>query len=173
MFNVSSDERGSALWLLVFVVVIIWGMYSLSQRTNLFSLEKDSGVNETTSSAIETVDVKNENSTTKSFVSVNGYDTSRGKAVISEDEFGYFTISIAVVMPSEFPGTYYEAKLTGANTTPDVNLGKMSKVGGSFTAQYVSAQPIGNYHQVIISVDGEAATVEGKTLPHGVMVLDL
>ncbi len=174
MLNIHSSQRGLIVfWMLAIIILAVWGLYSFSQKVSLFGVGEDNSTNDTTYSTTEAVDEKNENSTTRSFTTVNGYDTSRGKAVITEDKFGYFTISIAATMPSEFPGTYYEAKIIGAGMTTDVNLGKMSKMGGSFTAQYVSARVIDDYYQVVISVDGEAATVEGKTLPHDVMTLDL
>lgn len=176
MLSTNSDERGSIFWMLVFVIVVVGGLYAISQRTNLFGVSNVETSNET-SSALEEVGTEDnsEGSATRSFTAVNEYDTSRGKIVISNDKFRNSTITISAVMPSEFPGTYYKAEIVGTDVVSDISLGKLSKTdgSGSFTVERKLNRPIGDYSQIIISVDGEAATVEGKTLPHNVMVLDL
>jgi len=174
MLSINSHERGSVFWILVFVVVVVWGLYAISQRTNLFGAGSIDESNET-SLALESAAEIGDNSITKLFTTMNGYDTSRGKVVITNDKFRNSTIVISAVMPSELSGTYYRAKITGTDITSDISLGKLSKSNGfgSYTVGHELTKSISEYSQIIISLDGAAETVEGKTLPHNVMVLDL
>jgi len=166
MFKIHNQQRGATLfWLIVIVAVIVWGMTMFTSK-----LTTDSSNEEITT---EVQSSSPDNVIVKSFTTVNGYDTSRGKAVITEDKFGNFDVSVAAVMPSEFPGTYYQSKIVGGGGEADVILGKMTKTGGSFVSKYVFTKSIDSYSRIVIWVDGEAETVEGKTIPHDIMVLDL
>jgi len=172
MLKIHYHQRGATLfWLIVIVVIVVWGMITLFNRINNTSPVVTEQASEVATAESNSTTPQSA-TTTKSFTPVNGYNTSRGKAVITEDKFGTFDISIAVVMPSEFPSTYYFAKLIGSTGNSDVFLGKLSKTGGTFTSQYSSTKTIDAYSGVVIWVDGEAETVEGKKLPHDVMKLD-
>lgn len=174
MFIINDDQRGSFIAGIVVVgVIIILGMFWYARQNGgeLFDL---SGTNTSeTEESSQTEATKDSGTSVKSFRAVNDYD-AQGKLTISQNEFGDFAISGAVYLPSEFPGTNYFAKLTGESSIPTVEIGKLEKTSGAaFNFHYASTKSIDNYSQVIIYVDGDAARVEGKTLPHNVMVVDL
>ena len=160
-----------AIWLAVFVVVVVWGMLTLANRMGGSSLDSDENI---TQPKTETTENINENEIiTKSLVSVNDYSTARGKVIIEKDAFGYFNLKLSAAMPSEFPGTNYFARVEGANGKGNVEIGKLDKDGGAYTGYFEPDGPIQDYSRVVIYVDGAALTVENKPLPHNVMVLDL
>lgn len=101
-----------------------------------------------------------------SLMPVNGYDAN-GKLVISKDKFGHYELKLSLAMPAEFKGTYYEAYLVGSRT---ISLGKLERKNGLYKLDYVLNEPISQFKMIKIIVDGDAATVEGKTLPHDVII---
>lgn len=168
MLNTRSDQKGSLfVWLILIGVVVIWGMSWLASQHQDAITDTITPVASIEQSASEDI----QEAITKSFVSVNGYNAG-GKAVITEDDFGYFSMRASLTLPSEFPRTNYYAVIKGAGNNPDTQIGKLSKTGGVFSFEFDSPKPINYYSKVVIYVDGDAATVEGKTLPHNVVEMD-
>lgn len=170
MTNLKDDSKGAvSILLVIFVVALSYGVY-------VVFFKQDDAQNLSTSASISEISENNEiaveNDGSQRIISlnpVNGYE-ARGKAVIDEDRFGMFSLQLSLALPSEFETTFYEAYLKGNKT---VNLGRLNRVDGLYKLDYTSNEALATFDSVVIVVDGDATTVEGKTLPHDVMLGEL
>ena len=98
---------------------------------------------------------------------VNGYS---GSGRVSRTfEFGKpFILSISAGLPNNFETTFYEAWLENS-AGQRMYLGKMTKSGATFKLDFETRENLTTFSNIIISVDGDATTVEGRSLPHDVM----
>lgn len=169
MTRLSTDSRGAmSILLIIFVIALSYGVYALFFKEDS---PQDMNTPVTTSETSDNVETVADDSHQKiiSLQSVNGY-SAQGKAVINEDKFGMFSLQLSLALPSEFETTFYGAQLRGNRT---INLGKLSRVGGLYKLEYTSNETLSVFNSIVIIVDGDATTVEGKTLPHDVMVGEL
>ncbi len=97
---------------------------------------------------------------------VNGYSV-QGKATRQYD-FPRFDFSITAALLNNFETTYYEAWLVSPNGARK-NMGRLTKTSGQYRLSVTVNEDLRQYTNVVITVDGDAETVEGKSLPHDVM----
>lgn len=171
MTNLHEDSNGATtILVIIFVIALIYGGYVLFIKKDSVSEEastQESSLNETAQpNKVQEID---NHQRVISLQPVNGY-SARGKVTINEDKFGQFDMQLSVALPSEFETTYYEAHLEGSK---NINLGILTREGGTYKLDYNSNESIDVFDSIVIIVDGGAATVEGKTLPHDVMIGEL
>jgi len=152
--------------LIIFIVAVAYGAYVLFFRDSAgqnTEAAQASVIDDTESSRSQSDE---SHQRVVSLKPVNGYD-ARGKATITTDEFGTFEIQLSLALPAEFETTYYEAYLKGDR---EVKLGKLSREGGLYKISYSSDEQLDVFDRIVVIVDGDAQTIEGKTLPHDVMI---
>lgn len=169
MAKLQDDSRGViSILVLIFVAALIYGGYVLFIKKDPDSMgAQESSINEPEMQSESAEDTSH--TRVISLQPVNDY-SARGKITINEDKFGQFNMQLSAALPSEFETTYYEAQLKGKK---NVNLGRLIRDNGTYKLDYSSNESIGAFDSIVITVDGEAATVEGKTLPHDVMIGEL
>lgn len=111
-------------------------------------------------------DTASEKETTR-LTPVNGYE-GLGSASRSYTPVKGFTVSLSAALPGNFESTYYEGWLVDSSGARR-SLGRMTRQSGQYRASYSSTENLLHYNTILITVDGDATTVEGKSLPHDVM----
>lgn len=167
MTELGDNSRGAiSLLLIILMVAIIYGAYVIFFKKDAPSETRETNITVVDDSN-DSAKSANDGSHQKiiSLKPVNDYD-ARGKLIINTDKFGAINLDLALVLPDAFETTYYEAHLEGAKT---LNLGKLTRINGVYKLDYGLGSSIDDYDSIVIIVDGDATTVEGKTLPHDVM----